>query len=689
MKTSQNKFVNREISWLQFNQRVLQEASDPNVPLIERIRFLGIFSNNLDEFYRVRYATVKRIAISNESGKKIFKEITAKNLLSEITKNAIELQETSFKILSEIINLLKSEKIFFVNEKSMKKYQKKFVSNFFNDIVSPSLGIIILDKIKKLPKLKDNFSFLLVRMKLADGLIQHAIIHFPNNLKRFIELPSEDKNTYVMIIDDLIRYYLNSIFKVFKPKSVQANMIKISRDAELDFDDDISKSYLEKISESLKDRSSGHPVRFVYDSNVPKETLDFLIKKMNIDIETDSIIPGGKYHNRRDYMTFPTLNHNKLVYSALKPLKIKGFNLKKGIFKKLSKRDFLIHTPFHKFLYIINFLLEASIDPKVKSIYITIYRLSKLSKVASALINAARNGKKVIVQIELQARFDESANIKYAQEMQLHGIKLIYGSPNLKVHSKICLVERKEGKIFQNYGFISTGNFNESTAKIYTDMTLFTSDNMILKEVKLVFNFFTANYKRFNFQNLIVSPLNTENRFKNLINNEIKNSKLGKPAFIKIKINNITSHSMIKYLYKASNAGVKIQMIVRGICCLIPDRINMSKNIEVISIIDRFLEHTRFMIFCNNNDNKVFISSADWMTRNLENRVEVTCPIFNDEIKNEILDLFKIYWDDNIKSRFINDSEINSYKRNKKQKLRSQEEVYKYYKEKIEGVQGN
>ena len=680
MSTFPNKFINREISWLEFNQRVLQEAEDESVPLIERIRFLGIFSNNLDEFYKVRYATVKRSALRVDSGKKTQKnKVAAKELLNKITRNAIELQQKSFNILDQIIKLLESENIFFVDENSLKKYQIKFATEFFNENISPSLGVIVLNKSKKIPKFKDNLSFLLIRMELNEGIVKHAIIHIPKNVKRFVELPSNDSNRYVMMLDDLIRCHLNEIFKLFGPNEIQANMIKISRDAELDFDDDISKSYLDKISESVNDRLSGDPVRFVYDSKISLDSLSFLVKKMKIDNDTDSMIPGGKYHNRRDYMSFPSLKKKNLLYKQIKPLEIKEFDLNKTLFKSIAQKDFLLHAPYHKFLYLINFLLEASIDPKVKNIYITIYRLSKLSKVASALINAAKNGKKVVVQIELQARFDESANIKYAKEMQSHGIKLIFGSPQLKVHSKICIIERKENKILKKYGFISTGNFNESTAKIYTDMTLFTSNNEILDEVMLVFNFFRANYKKYNFKKLIVSPINTEKNLNKLINREIKNAKLGKPAWIKIKLNNITSYNMVKSLYKASREGVKIQMIIRSICCLIPNELQMSENIEVISIVDKFLEHTRFIIFCNNNSNNVYLSSADWMTRNLENRVEVTCPIIDEKIKKEILDIFNIYWNDNVKSRFVNHPQKNKYKRNTKPNFRSQDEVYNYY----------
>lgn len=679
MNSIQNKFINREISWLEFNQRVLQEADDSTVPLIERIRFLGIFSNNLDEFYKVRYATVKRVAVSNNISKRIYKDRTANELLNEITIKAIDLQQKSFKILDQIIRLLENENIFFINENNLYEYQVKFAQEYFFEKVSPSLGVIVLNKFRKIPDFKENLSILMVNMELVDKTVQNGIIHIPKDLDRFVELPSKDSNRYIMMVDDLIRYHLNDIFKIFKPVSIQANMIKISRDAELDFDDDISKSFLDKIAQSVKERSSGDPVRFVYDSDIRIDSLKFLLNKMQIDDDTDSIIPGGKYHNRRDYMKFPSLGKSNLLYKPIKPLNIKGFKLGESTFNKLNERDYMLHTPFHKFSFIINFLMEASIDPKVKKISITIYRLSKLSKVASALINAAKNGKKVLVQIELQARFDESANIKYAKEMQFHGIKLIFGSPNLKVHSKICLIERVENKIIKKYGFISTGNFNESSAKIYTDLTLFTSNEKILNEISNVFIFFDANYKKYNFKNLIISPINTESRFKKLIKKEVQNAKLGKPAWIKIKLNNITSYSMIKALYEASRNGVRIQMIVRGICCLIPRQVGMSENIEVISIIDKFLEHTRFMIFCNNQDNEVFISSADWMTRNLDNRVEVTCPIYQPELKKELFDIFNIYWNDNIKSRYVNLEKINRYNRNDKPNSRSQEELYKYY----------
>ena len=682
MKSQKNIFVNRELSWLEFNERVLNEANNQSVPLIERIRFLGIFSNNLDEFFRVRYATVKRIAVSSNSGKRLYKDRTANELLNDITLKSTALQQKSFKVLDSIINLLKKENIYFLDENSIEPTHKKFINNYFFEYISPSIDVIILNSNKKFPNFKEDLSFLIVRMELEDKVIQNAIIRIPKTLNRFVKLPSNKTISQIIIIDDIIRLHLKDIFKIFNPISIRANMVKTSRDAELDFDDDISKSFLDKISKSVKERSIAEPVRFVYDSKIKKDTLRFLIKKMGINLDTDSIIPGGKYHNRRDYMGFPNLN-KKLVYKPFQPLNISGFSHSDNTFERLKERDFLIHTPYNKFSYIISLLMKSSIDPKVKKISITIYRLSKLSKIASALVNAARNGKKVIVQIELQARFDESANIKYAKDMQSNGVKLIFGSPNLKVHSKICLIERLENNLLKNYGFISTGNFNESTAKIYTDLTLFTSNEEILSEVSDVFKFFTANYKKYSFKNLFVSPINTESRIKKLIQNEILNANDGKSAWIKIKINNLTSHSLIKSLYDASRAGVKIKMIVRGICCLVPGIENMSSNIEVVSIVDRFLEHTRFMIFNNDNNNKVYISSADWMTRNLDNRVEVTCPIFQNDLKKEINDIFEIYWKDNVKSYNINNSKTTKLL-SLKNIHQSQEKIYKYYLKKIE-----
>ena len=670
-------FKNRELSWLDFNERVLQEAADITVPLIERLRFIGIFSNNLDEFYKVRYATVKRLALTKERVKKFYKGENAKDLLNLITERAIELQNRSNLILDFILKDLEKENIFIVDEQAIPKDSISYIESFFLDKIQPKLKIVLLNEKDDFPQLSESSCFLIIKIESKNKNLNYAIIQFPDEFERFIVIKNQDVK-YVIMIDDIIRYHLFEIFKIFNPSNISANMIKFSRDAELDFDDDISKSYLEKISQSVKDRLKGDPLRFVYDKEIDPNTLKFLLEKMNINSEIDSVIPGGKYHNKKDYMNFPILN-NDLAYDKIEQLVIKDFYKHKTVFESIDERDFLVHTPFHKFNHILTFLSEASIDPDVKRICITIYRLSKLSSVANTLINAAKNGKEVVVQIELQARFDETNNIDYAKLMQDQGVKLIFGIPTLKVHAKVCVVEKLINNKILKYGFISTGNFNESTAKIYTDFTIFTSNQSLLDEISNVFEFFSFNYKKFKYEKLIISPYNTKKFFKSLIKNEIKNAKSGKDAFIKIKLNNITNYEMVEELYKAAEEGVKIYLIVRGICCLIPNQKNTHNNIELISIVDKFLEHTRMFIFCNNGKNKTYISSADWMTRNLDNRVEVTIPIEDDKISNQLNDIFSIYWNDNQKSRYVNSENNNEYRKNELDIIRSQSQVYNYH----------
>ena len=695
MKTK-NTYVNRELSWLKFNARVLQEAADEKVPLLERLRFAGIFSNNLDEFFKVRYATVKRVAMNESSDKEL--GVHAKELLEEITKEVIQLQDESLSIINTITEELEKEQIFIVNEKTLLPEHEAFVNTYFYDKVRPALFTIILNDLEKFPQLKDDVAYLAVKMTLkedekASGVqkffsskaykekIQYALIELPTTLNRFIELPQVGDKHYIIMLDDVIRFCLHLIFSIFNYESLSANMIKITRDAELDIDDDLSKSFVEKISTSVEDRRKGAPVRFVYDKTIDKDTLHFLIEKMGI-VNTDSVIPGGRYHNRRDYMSFPSLGRTDLTYVPIHPLPVKGLTSEESLLKKIAEKDYLQFTPYHTFSNIIWFLREAALDPKVKSVKITIYRLAKNSQVVNSLINAVKNGKKVTVQIELQARFDEESNIRYAEQLKAEGVKLIFGVRGLKVHSKICVIEREEGKGIKRYGFISTGNFNESTAKVYTDYTLFTANQDILKEVNKVFNFFETNYNIQKYKHLIVSPHYTKKILKQLIDEEIKNAKAGKEAYIKLKMNNITSYKMIDKLYEASRAGVKIQMIVRGICCLVPGIEGMSENIEVISIVDKFLEHPRLFIFGNNGNPKVYISSADWMTRNISFRVEVGCPIYDEAIKQELIDTFEISWADNVKARVIDQAQDNHYRPHTLPAQRSQVALYEYYQQK-------
>jgi polyphosphate kinase len=683
-ESPENRYINREISWLQFNARVLQEASDTGVPLIERLRFLGIFSNNLDEFFKVRYATVKRIVEAGKGGKNELGGIKAKELLEIITQIVINQQAESIRVLNEIDSSLKQEGIYVINESKLNDDQKTFVRAYYFQNISTALVTIILNDLVVLPNLKDSAAYLAVKMEMKDDTKQFALVEIPKTVDRFVVLPSEGDKSYIIMVDDLLRYCLGDIFNIFDYKSISAHMIKITRDGELDFDSDLSKSFIDKLSDSVKDRQSGDPVRFVYDKNIDEDTLSFLLERMEIDSK-DSMIPGGRYHNRRDYMGFPSLGRTDLLYKKIKPLPVKGLSFEESIFETIAKKDYLVYTPYHTFFYIVKFLREAALDPKVKTIKITIYRLAQISHVASSLINAAKNGKKVTVSIELRARFDEEANINYAEQMQDAGVKMLFGVPGLKVHCKMCVIEREENEKLVRYGFVSTGNFNESTAKVYTDFTLLTANSKVLKDINKVFNFFEVNYKVNRYKHIITSPHYTKSKLFALIDNEIDNAKSGKPAYIKLKMNSISSYKMIDKLYEASRAGVKIQMIVRGLCCLVPGVKGMSENIEIISIIDKFLEHTRLYIFCNNHDSKIFISSADWMTRNIENRVEVSCPIYDKNIKEELQHLYDICWNDNTKARIINQTQDNNYRINDKPKVRTQFDTYKYYTNKLEG----
>lgn len=696
---SRFRYIDREKSWLAFNARVLQEAADESVPLLERLRFIGIFSNNLDEFFRVRFAAIRRLSLSGQTGEKILGGISAQQLVKEITEIVIKQQAESLRVLNTIEKELVKQNIIIIDENEVSEEHENFIKDFFIQKISPELVTIILNDLAEFPLLKDTSGYLAVKLvmkseqkssvlgliKKAKPEVRYAIIEIPKNTNRIVELPNKDGKQYLIMLDDLIRYNLSSIFNIFDYESISAHMIKITRDAQLDIDSDMSKSMLEKIATSVKDRRIGEPVRFVYDQHIEKDTLKFFLSKMGIDA-SDGVIPGGRYHNRRDYMNFPNLGRFDLLYPPRVPLPVDGLSLDGSLLNKIAKKDYLINAPFQSFSYLIKFLREAALDPKVTSIKITLYRLAKNSQIISSLINAAKNGKKVTVQIELQARFDEASNISYAEQMQQEGIELIFGIKGLKVHSKICLIDRIEDGKLKRYGFISTGNFNESTAKIYTDLTLFTSHQQILKDVSKIFDFFDVNYRIHRYKHLIVSPHYTRSKFYKLIDREINNAIMGRPAYINLKMNSISDYPMIDKLYEASNAGVKIKLQVRGICSLIPGVKGMSENIEAVSIVDYFLEHTRSYIFCNNEDPEVYISSADFMTRNLDGRVEVTCPIYDDEIKKQIIDTFNIGWKGNVKARYHSEKFENKYRVRAEGELifRAQHETYNYYKERLE-----
>jgi polyphosphate kinase len=699
MSICENRYIDREKSWLAFNFRVLQESADERVPLLDRLRFLGIFSNNLDEFFRVRYAAIRRLSMSGGNAEKILGGTSAQKLLKEITQIVIEQQSESLRILSIIEKELEEQNIFIVNEKEIRPDQEIFIKDFFIQTVSPALVTIILNDLAEFPLLRDTSGYLAIKlvMKPKDKAsllnlrkpkkeVRYAVIEIPKTINRFVVLPSNNDKQYVILLDDLIRYNLHNIFNIFDYESISAHMIKITRDAQLELDSDLNKSFLEKVSSGVKERRVGETVRFIYDQTIDKDTLKFFLTNMGIDAK-ESIIPGGRYHNRRDYMSFPNLGRFDLLYKTNLPLPVHGLSLEGSFLKKIERKDYLVNAPYQSFSYIIKFLRESALDPNVSSIKITLYRLAKNSQIVSSLINAAKNGKKVIVQIELQARFDEASNIFYAEQMQTEGIELIFGVKGLKVHSKVCLVERIEDGKMKRYGIISTGNFNESTGKVYTDVTLFTAHQEILKDVSKVFEFFQINYRVHRYKHLIVSPHYTRTRLYRLIDREILNANLGKKAHIKLKMNSLSDIKMIDKLYDASRAGVCVQLIIRGICSLIPGVKGMSENIEAISIVDNYLEHSRIFIFYNSDNPEVLISSADFMTRNLDARVEVTCPIYDEDIKKELIDSFDLGWKANVKARYHSEKLDNKYRlRGNNPVFRAQLETYNYYKNKLEVI---
>lgn len=670
---------NRDLSWLSFNERVLQEASDPRNPLVERMRFVGIFSNNLDEFFRVRYAIARRDFRLLKDEEMIAQ---AHSLLEQINSQVVQLQQKSLAILERIKEELKGEDIYIIDEREILPEHVDYVREYFINTISPALFTIILNEVEALPNLKDDVAYLAVRMVLASESgkkqkIQYALIELPKTLDRFIVLPKIGNANYIILLDDVIRFCLSSHFYIFPCEDISAYMIKITRNAELDLDTDLNKSFIEKISTSVEGRKRAEPVRFIYDKLIDEEMLRFLKEKMGIQA-TDSVIAGGRYHNRRDYMNFPHCERKELMYKPFHPYPIKDLKVEESLFSQIAQRDYLQYTPYHSFSYLIRFLREAALDPKVKNIKITIYRLAKQSQVINSLINAVKNGKKVTVQIELQARFDETANIHYAEQLQREGVDTIFGIRGLKVHSKIGVIEREENGKTYRYGFISTGNFNESSAKIYTDYTLFTAHQEILDEINRVFKFFDTPFQVFQYKHLLVSPHYTKTTFLSLIDREIALAKEGKEAFLKLKMNGLTNEEMIEKLYEASQAGVKIQMIVRGVCGLLPQVQGLSENIEVISIVDRFLEHSRLYIFGNDGNPLYYISSADWMSRNLNNRVEVSCPIYQKDIQQQLWDTFHLAWNDRVKARIIDKDQQNAY-RSQQQGQSSQEAIYNYY----------
>jgi len=677
-------YIPRDISWLSFNERVFQEATDKTVPLIERMKFLGIFSSNLDEFFRVRVATLTRLAEVKKGVSDFIGEDPAK-LLKQIHKKVLEQQQEVENVYHAIVKELATHKVYIVDEKNLTKEQSAFVLKYFHENVLPTLAPVMIETAPNFPYLNDKSIYFAVKLykkgEVKKGM-KYALIHIPTDvLPRFVVLPRVGENRNIILLDNVIRFCLNEVFAVLEVDKAQAYTIKLTRDAELDIDQDLSKSIVEKIEKSVKDRKKGEPVRLVYDREIPKDLLQFIINKIKIK-KSLNLIPGGRYHNFRDFINFPNVGHRELLYNHPEPLPHPELSKARSLFSVIKKKDILLCYPYQSFNHVIDLLREASIDPKVTSIKMTLYRLAKKSSIAYILANAIKNGKSVTVVVELQARFDEEANIFWANQLKEEGAEVIYGISGLKVHSKLLLITREEGNSTVTYGHIGTGNFNEDTAKFYSDCTLLTCDKRITGEIAKVFHFYSNNFKIGNYDHLIVSPFFMRKKFVKYINKEIKNVEAGKEAYITLKLNSLVDNELIKKLYQASNTGVKVNLILRSSCSLIPGIKNMSENIEVISIVDKYLEHSRILVFCNGGDERIYLTSADWMVRNLDFRNEIAVPIYDKKVREKLKKFLDIQFHDNTKARILNAKQDNMYKPTLpgEKKVRAQDAIYAYFK---------
>lgn len=676
-------FLNRELSWLYFNERVLQEAADETVPLIERIKFLSIFSSNLEEFYRVRVATLSRLVNLNDKTKELL-GFNAKKVLNEI-KNIVVKHERKFESLFQdiFINGLAKNKIFILNDTQLNVARGAFVREHFRDKILSNLVPILIDLDKPFPELKDRRLYFFVRLSKKGNKRSEkfALVELPVLLPRFLVLPETNELKFIILAEDIIKYCLDDIFYVFNYDQIEAFSIQLTRDAELDIDKNVSDKFIEELKTSLDKRKKGKPMRLLYDTAMPFEMLGVLVTKLKI--EAEGLIAGNRYHRFGDFIAFPNVGSKDLEYPPSVPLKVKGLHRTESIFNKLAEKDYLVNLPYQSYDYIILFLREAAIDPKVVEINITLYRLAENSKVVNALINAVKNGKKVNCVVELKARFDEQANIFWTNRLMEEGVNVNYGLTDYKVHSKICLVKRIEKRKAVYYANLATGNFNEKTARIYCDHSIFTAKKEITADLLKLFNALNKRTVVKGFKHLIVSPLESRNKIYELIDREIKIAKSGKPAYMILKVNSLADEGIVQKLYDASNAGVKIRLIVRGICCLVPGVVGFSENITVISIIDKFLEHARVFIFGNNGKEEMFLSSADLMSRNFEHRVEVGFPILDDEVRQEIKDIIEFQLQDNVKARDINHLNNNKYHKNRlSTKVRAQVQTYNYLKNK-------
>lgn len=687
MSNQKRKTIPRDISWLSFNARVLQEAADESVPLWERIRFLGIFSNNMDEFFRVRVATLKRMTQVGSKAKMHLEENPEK-IIEEIQMTVLKQQSEFNRIWENILEEMKEEKIFLVTEKELNPEQQQFIQRYYDEEVSANIIPLMIETIQELPFLRDKSIYLGVVLFKKETAMKrmYSIIEVPTRVQsRFVLLPSPDEEHHIILLEDVIRFNLPEIFSYFGFDDYHSAVFKLTKDAEIDIDNDISTTLIQKIEKGLKNRRKGKPVRFIYDKEMDPGLLEFLIRKFNLT-KRDNIIPGGRIHNFREFMDFPrhifthkSQRRKPFYHPALMENRVTDVALQK---------DVMLHFPYHSFNPVIDLLREAAIDPDVTSIKITAYRLAKQSKIINALINAVRNGKQVMVMLELRARFDEEANLAWKKTLEDEGVKVLIGIPNMKVHAKLCVIRKRvEDKIVQ-YGFVSTGNLNEDTAKLYADHCLLTSNRDIMADANRIFNYIehhkTGNHFLKACRTLIPSPGIARNEIIKMIHTEVKHALRGNPAKITAKMNSLSDEEIIYELYDAAKAGVEIHLIIRGIFCMVTENIKFDKPIKAISIVDEYLEHARVWIFHNAGKEKIFISSADWMVRNLDHRVEASCPIFDESIKKELKDIINIQLHDNIKARWLNNALTNDYVQADGVQIRSQIETFNYLHHKIE-----
>jgi polyphosphate kinase len=674
--------IPRDISWLSFNARVLQEAADQSVPLIERIKFLGIFSNNLDEFFRVRVAALKRM-LKVEASNRMHVEDSPQQILDNIQLIVLQQQSEFNRIWQQILKELQHQNIFLVTENQLDEEQQTFVINFFDEQVRSNVIPLMIESIPALPYLREKSIYLAVVMAKKDSAYnrKYALIEVPAKaISRFILLPKQNEKTFIILLEDVIRYCLPRIFSYFGFDDYQAHIIKVTKDAEYDIDYDDSSTYTAKIEKGIKTRRKGKPVRLIYDREIDPPLLEYLIQKMGLS-KKDHLIPGGRIHNFRHFMDFPEHIFPKKEANK-KPQNHPVLENTSRVTDIVLSRDIMLHFPYQSFDPVIDLLREAAIDQDVTTIKITAYRLARASKIINALINAVRNGKEVVVMLELRARFDEENNLDWKELLEEEGVKVIVGFPEQKVHAKLCVIRKKSINGFINYGFVSTGNINEKTATFYSDHCLLTANRNIMSDINRIFSYLEnpkPNVKTLELcKTLILSPGMMRKHFITLINAEIKQANAGKKAAITIKLNSLSDEILIQKLHEAAIAGVEIKMIVRGIFCATTEAVKFKKQPFAISIVDEYLEHARVMIFHNKGNEKVFISSADWMVRNLDHRIEASCPIFSPIIKEELKNILAIQLSDNVKARILNNKPGNEYVQSEGAAIRSQINIYNF-----------